>query len=184
MKLITCTENLGASGAQYLKYTIAVIILAVLLPASCITTKKTSAEKTVFGQTDSITSEIRISKNISIPQAKATMKIPVQNILDLNRITNFTTNDQLDDSMLPKFQKKDGRASVELKRIDDYIHITATCDSLQALCEYYQRQLTHLKTDSLKEASTVKSASDTAGDKIRFILIGFVAGLIVFKLRG
>jgi hypothetical protein len=105
-------------------------------------------------------------KTIPIPEAKVNLIIPIQNLLDLPAGASFSD--------------KSGRANVSVQKDNDTIRITASCDSLQALCEYYERELMRIRSDtSSKQKEVKKEVSTGVQSPFKLVLIGFIAGIIV-----
>jgi hypothetical protein len=94
------------------------------------------------------------------------LTVPVQNLLDLPAGASFS--------------EKSGRANVSVKKDGDSIRIVASCDSLQALCEYYERELTLIRSDTLNEQKEVKKEVSTGiQSPLKLVLIGFIAGIVI-----
>jgi hypothetical protein len=66
---------------------------------------------------------------------------------------------------------------------NDTIRITAACDSLQALCEYYEREITRIRSDtSVFKTELKKEVSTDVQSPLKLLLAGFIAGMIVTLL--
>ncbi|MDR0505451.1 MAG: hypothetical protein LBH32_01350 [Dysgonamonadaceae bacterium] len=97
---------------------------------------------------------------------KANIAIPVRNLLDL----------PIDAS----FSEKNGRAGAKVSRQGDSILVEATCDSLQALCEYYERELTQIHNGiSVSKTELEKKVSTGVQLPLKLVLIGFIAGILL-----
>jgi hypothetical protein len=78
------------------------------------------------------------------------------------------------------FSEKSGRAGVSVQRDNDTIRITATCDSLQTLMEYYEREITRISSNALNEQKEERSeTSSNVFSPFKIITIGFIAGIII-----
>jgi hypothetical protein len=94
------------------------------------------------------------------------LEIPVPGLLDLPADASFTG--------------RNGRANVSVSLRGDTISITSSCDSLQTLCEYYERELARIRSDTLSEKKeTKKEVSTGIYSPFKLLLIGFIAGVIV-----
>lgn len=74
----------------------------------------------------------------TVPEQEANLTIPLQNLLNLPDGAGYT--------------KKDGRASVDLRRSGDHLVATGHCDSLARLCLFYEEEVFRKQTreDSLE----------------------------------
>jgi hypothetical protein len=94
------------------------------------------------------------------------LKVPIQSLLNLPDDAAFTG--------------KNGRANVAVKVQGDTIVVEAKCDSLQALCEYYERELTRIRGDTSDYKSEVEEEVTTGiQSPFKWFSIGFVAGVII-----
>ena len=146
--------------------------LAVLLQTGCRTTKEITDRVTATHRSDSV-SELRIIKTLGIPESRAELTIPIRNIVELPAGASFS--------------ERSGRAQVQLSRRGDIIHTVATCDSLQALCEYYRRELVRIRNDTGREEKTVvEKRSNCTQLLFKGIFVGLLVGsflIILIKIK-
>jgi hypothetical protein len=103
---------------------------------------------------------------LPVPEAKVNLTVPIPNLLNLPAGAVFS--------------EKSGRANVSVKKENDSIFIMASCDSLQALCEYYEREMTRIRGDTLVSKTTLeKEVSTGVKSPIKQFSIGFIAGVIL-----
>jgi hypothetical protein len=94
------------------------------------------------------------------------LTVPIRNLLDLPPAASFSN--------------KNGRANVAVQLDNDTIRIYASCDSLQALCEYYERELTRIRSDTSTEQKVIKDERSIGiQSPFKLILTGFFAGIIL-----
>lgn len=109
-----------------------------------------------------------------VPASKATLRIPAAEFKGLPVGATYTD--------------KNGRASVSMGLKGDTIYVTAACDSLAREVEYYETELSRIRSEWKKEAVTTKTPFKTLF--IRFLtvsvfgfLAGFLAGTFLKKKR-
>jgi hypothetical protein len=69
---------------------------------------------------------------------------------------------------------------VAVKVQGDTIVVEAKCDSLQALCEYYERELTRIRGDT--NSSRIEKNQETSTSfqsPIKWFLTGLIAGTVL-----
>jgi hypothetical protein len=97
---------------------------------------------------------------------KTNLTVPIQNLLDLPPSASFSN--------------RNGRANVAVSRDGDNIYITASCDSLQALVEYYEKEVVRIRADARTEEKTTKNERSTGiQSPFKLIFYGFVAGIVL-----
>ena len=139
------------------------IFSILLLLTSCRTTKEITNRVSEKHLTDSV-SELRIIRTIPIPEARVEMTIPILKIADLPDNASYS--------------KRNGRAHVKISKTGDAINIVATCDSLQALCEYYKRELLRIRNDTGIEKTVIEERSNCIKTPFKGIFFGFLAGVL------
>lgn len=80
------------------------------------------------------------------------------------------------------FTGKKGQANVKVSVRNDTLYVAASCDSLRLLCESYERELTHIRSETQsKETGTKKPGLvQTAG----WLSLGILGGLTLsFLIR-
>jgi hypothetical protein len=78
------------------------------------------------------------------------------------------------------FTGKNGRANVAVQKDGDSIRIVASCDSLQALCEYYEREITRIRGDTSDFKSEVEKEVTTGiQSPFKWFSIGLIAGIVI-----
>ena len=130
---------------------------------SCRTVKE-SVQGTEENHLDSLVSEIRLLKATPVPQEKVKLAIPTTHLLDLPAGASFTG--------------RNGRANVSISRDRDTIRIYAVCDSIQALCEYYERELTRIRGDTRTEEARAEYSTGIYSPFSVFFT-GLFAGIIL-----
>jgi hypothetical protein len=166
MNWTSCIRNWGGFAALCQKFTAAGIILIALFSTSCRTAKQSLTETKSESQIDSLVSEVRLLKTIPVPEAKVDLTVPIQSILDLPTGASFV--------------EKNGRANVSVRQDNDTIYITASCDSLQALVEYYERELTRIRADtSVSKTESKKEVLTGIQSPFNLFSIGFIAGVVI-----
>ena len=143
----------------------AVIGFSVLCVQSCKTHEVTTTANRTENRQDSLLSEIRVMKPIGIPESKVNLKIPTESLLNLPPSASYTG--------------KSGQANVKVERDNDTIRVYASCDSLQMLCEYYERELTRIRGQTVETLQTKEQRSTSVETAFKYIFIGFVAGIII-----
>lgn len=143
----------------------AVIGLCVLCAQSCKTQcMDMTSEARSENLQDSTISEIRLRKPITVPESKVDLKIPMTSLLKLPPSASFSN--------------RSGRANLKVDKDNDTIRIYASCDSLQMLVEYYQRELTRIRSQTNNQEQKVERRSVGVRTAFKFIFIGFVAGIL------
>jgi hypothetical protein len=105
-------------------------------------------------------------KTIPIPEKRVILTVPIQNLLNLPSGAAFSG--------------KNGRANVAVTVQGDTIVVEARCDSLQALCEYYERELTRIRASaSVSKTESKKEVSTGVQSPLKLLSIGFIAGIVI-----
>lgn len=159
------TEQWAGLSGLYRKCSLAGIILIALSTLSCSSTKRLSESSQVV--VDSVViREVREIIPVTIPESKAVLAIPMENLRSLPPEASFTN--------------KSGQATVkaEYKPPDEpgepeVIIITATCDSLQVMTERLQRELTRARYEAEATFSELRK------DGRNLFLFGLAAGIFI-----
>lgn len=77
-----------------------------------------------------------------------------------------------------EYRKESGRASAAVRNEGGRIVVYATCDSLQALVDYYERLERVWKAESSSAGTTVTETAARQAPSVRTILETFIAGLV------
>lgn len=88
------------------------------------------------------------------------------------------------DSGINYLERRNGRATIKIHRIQDVIYASANCDSLEKIITSKEREILHLRSLSQNVIKTEISKT-TSIPTIPAFMYGFVAGLIalsIFKL--
>lgn len=120
---------------------------------------------------------------LTVPKQEVTMKIATDS---LRRLPDGAT-----------YSRRNGRASVEVGRMSatvsepEYIYVYAACDSLQILCERYERRIASLYGELQKSVTSAEVSEKPPNDiltSLKWLLTGIVTGavgtiLIFIKLK-
>jgi hypothetical protein len=167
MKMKNYTKLSTSLNALFLALLYAVIGMIALYAPSCRTAKASAVQEARQSRTDSLVLETRQVKALPVAEEKARLAIPAKSLLDLPAGASFT--------------ERNGRASLSVSRnaSGDSIRITAACDSLQALVEYYERLAYRIRGDTMSAAIETKKESATGlQSPLKLLLAGFLAGII------
>lgn len=119
------------------KSAVAVIMTVVLSAWSC-SSKKDMTEKQQRKDSLSVI-EISSVRPVVIPESQVTIALAPVTVQNLPAGAVFN--------------RKQGQASVEVEYRDSLIFVTATCDSLQLLCESYRKEMTSMQS-TLEQTTT------------------------------
>lgn len=171
MTLQDYMKRWGLSAGQWRNVTFAVIFLFALLIQSCGSTKGTTVSHT--NRTDSLMiREISLILPVTVPLTRADLR------LNLSDVANLTPG--------AVFSDKNGQASVRVERRDSIIYITATCDSLQVLCENKTREVYHLRELLEKQETKIVEPPgwwETFKNNAFYIAVGMVLMLVINLIR-
>ena len=165
MKMETFIRKCRVSSRLSSALLCAVIGLYALCAQSCRTQKETSVEKRTESLQDSLLSEIRVVKPVTVPPSEVGLEIPVENLLKLPPSASYT--------------KRSGQASVSVSRQGDTVYIDAGCDSLRMLVEYYERELTRIHSQTGIREQENESRSVGFRTAFKYVFSGFLAGIII-----
>ena len=80
------------------------------------------------------------------------------------------------------FHKRSGRASVDVSRKGDTLRVYASCDSLQALCDYYEQRSEQYRTASEQAEALLREELARRSKPVRTFFAGFAAGALISVL--
>ena len=80
------------------------------------------------------------------------------------------------------FHGRSGRASVDVSRRGGNLVVTASCDSLQALCHYYERTSAAWQERYEEMAGLYEEEVKQRSNPVRRFFAGFAAGLFIGTL--
>lgn len=161
----TCTRKSPGWSRWSPALLCAVIGLCALCVQSCRTQESITAGSRTENRQDSLLSEVRVLKAIGIPASKLTLPIPTTSLLKLPPSASYSA--------------KSGQANVRVERKGDTIYVEASCDSLQRLCIYYQRELEHIRGQTHQEESRKEERTISFRNKLKYIGIGLIPGLLI-----
>lgn len=108
-----------------------------------------------------------------VAKEEVTLTIPTASLLDLPPSSSF--------------HKRNGRADVEVRREGDSIVVEASCDSLQRLIQWYETQLSHVKSENRMAKETllaeVKQGVNPVKTGIISFIAGFTAGIVTIIIK-
>lgn len=111
-----------------------------------------------------------------IPKSELTLKIPTADLLALPPEASF--------------HGKKGQANVDVKAQGDTLIVYASCDSLQRIVEWYESELTRIRSETVTGTETVQTEIKHRFNLIQTVLIAFIVGvasgivlIIVIKKR-
>ena len=102
---------------------------------------------------------------MTVPPSEVGLEIPVENRLKLPPSASYT--------------KRSGQASVSVSRQGDTVYIDAGCDSLRMLVEYYERELTRIRSQTGIREQENESRSVGFRTAFKYVFSGFLAGIII-----
>ena len=77
------------------------------------------------------------------------------------------------------FHKRSGRASAGVSRKGDTLLVYASCDSLQALCDYYERTSAAWRQRYGEMEGLYKEERERRSNPVRTFFAGFAAGIVL-----
>lgn len=135
---------------------------------------------------DSVTEKVEIrTEPVTVPMSSVTLTIATDSLRSLPQGASYSEHS--------------GQASVKVSRRaatanePEYIYVYASCDSLQLLCERYERTLRTLRSEQAEEVDRLKAKLDAASVRheevkekppngiltaLEWLLAGIVAGVI------
>lgn len=101
-----------------------------------------------------------------IPMAEARLELPMASLLNLPEGAEY--------------RKQCGRVSATVRNEGDNMVVYATCDSLQALVDYYERVVQGVSRQSSQQEqkSAVRTEKIRSSNLIKITLIAFIAGVV------
>lgn len=93
------------------------------------------------------------------------MEIPMENLLKLPDKAEY--------------RAKEGQATASVRVENDTVFVSATCDSLQIMCDYYESLYINYKQGYDDLQSQYKSEIKKPSNTIKTGFVSFVAGLVV-----
>lgn len=98
-----------------------------------------------------------------MPQEEARLEIPIAELTRLSEKAEYRT--------------KTGRASATVRHKGDTILVYATCDSLQRLCGYYERQAASYKKALEQQKNDNRTEQERRSNPLRTLIIAFIVGV-------
>lgn len=141
-------------------------MMTALFLSGCATSRKASVgteESVRQVSADSLRSEVRQMWTETIPQEEAKLEIPLAELADLPDKAEY--------------RAKNGRASATVQNKGGTIVVYATCDSLQRLCEYYERQMASYKNALEQQKNEAKMEKERSSNPWKRLLIAFIVGV-------
>ena len=80
------------------------------------------------------------------------------------------------------FHGRSGRASVDVSRKGDTLRFYASCDSLQALCNYYEQRSERYRTASEQAEALLREERERRTSPVTAFYIGFAGGALLIIL--
>lgn len=77
------------------------------------------------------------------------------------------------------FHGRSGRASVDISRKGDTLRVYASCDSLQALCHYYERTSAAWQERYEQAEALLEEERERRTSPVTAFYIGFLAGILL-----
>ena len=72
---------------------------------------------------------------------------------------------------------KKGQANVDVKTQGDTLIVYASCDSLQRIIEWYESELTRIRSETVTGTETVQTEIKHRFNPVQMVLIAFIAGM-------
>ena len=120
-------------------------------------------------RTDSLQlTEVRRTRTLPLPPDTVRMEIPAARLADLPPGASF--------------HKRSGRASAGVSRKGDTLLVYASCDSLQALCHYYERTSASWRQRYGEMEGLYKEERERRSKPVRTFFAGFAAGALLSVL--
>ena len=103
---------------------------------------------------------------MTVPQSSVVLKLPID---DLRRLPSGA-----------EFRDKSGQASASVQFDQDTVCVSATCDSLQRMCSYYESKYSLYKTEYENLMACQESELEyDPPDVIRVFFQGVLAGVLL-----
>ena len=99
-----------------------------------------------------------------IPPSRTSLALPMQDLLKLPPAASYDS--------------RGGRATLKVRRSGDTIYVDAGCDSLQALCAYYERELAIYSRQKEQQRTVVEKHSIPVQTVFKHLFVGIIAGVI------
>lgn len=147
---------------------IASTLMIVLCCSSCATSQKVTQatmQTDVLMTKDSVNEQVFLLETVTVPQSQVTLEIPIDSLLKLPKNAEY--------------RAKNGQASAQVRFNKDTVYVYATCDSLQRLCKYYEKQTALYKRAYERALNTVQTVEEKHSNPIRTVLISFIVGVII-----
>lgn len=100
-----------------------------------------------------------------IPISEVTIAIPVDSLRKLPDRAEF--------------RAKSGQASATVKMSNDTVYVDATCDSLQIMCEYYERLYTNYKKGYEELNCILEEKNETRSNPIKTVFVSLLVGVVI-----
>ena len=146
-------------GRQWRALRAVLMLTAVLFSTSCATTRKSQksreseqATEAMRERHDTAETATRLILTESVPQSRAEIGIPLPELKALPPEASY--------------HRKSGRASVDVKVKGDTVYVSATCDSLQRLVNYYERLYRREQGRSENYRKAVQTASESISKRL------------------
>lgn len=149
-----------AYNGRLIRFFLAAILPIALLTTSCCATKQATQNHREI-RDSVVIREVREVVPVKIPESTVEMEIPIENLHNLPEGSSYS--------------EKSGQARVEVKYVaipgePEIIVVTATCDSLQVLCENLRRDLIRIREDTEKEKTEIRSDNLKTGIRLGAII--------------
>jgi hypothetical protein len=99
---------------------------------------------------------------------EVTLEIPMDSLQKLPANASYTA--------------KSGRAGATVKRNGDTIVVYATCDSLQALVEYYEREITKYKEAEERQNAVRTEVKQSSNPVLNYVVCAIFGCLVVLSM--
>lgn len=169
----------GYARLSMLQIVVSILTIA-LFCSSCASSRKESNQTGALAAqayADSLISELRRQETVTVPQSSVVLKLPID---DLRRLPSGA-----------EFRDKSGQASVSVQFDQGTVCVSATCDSLQRMCSYYESKYSLYKTEyenlmAWQESELEEDPPDVIHIFFRGVLLGVlstIAIIIFIKLK-
>lgn len=145
------------------------MLTAALSFSSCATSRKAQTKETQTVVTverhDTVERVVVHKEKEAVPQSMARIEVPADSLMRLPEQALLRSHS--------------GQASAEISRRGDIIYVTATCDSLERMVEYYESryQAARKALDSLDHNHDSTTEKKQSCNPFRTALYAFLAGL-------
>lgn len=150
---------------------IALRCAVIMSIALCVSSCRTSKESLFQNRADNLLlKEINTTTYVPVPTNRVAIPLSAESLRNLPEGAGY--------------HKKNGRASLDLRKRGDTIFIEASCDSLQRLVTYYSSELTRSKTETLLKDKETRS--NAVWGPFKWLVIGFAAGAataLIYKIK-